>query len=137
MLQKYFSTVEEMYGRVFRGWASIIPVFVVTHPDDLKIVLSSRKHTEKMYHYKFMRYFLGNGLITNSGEKWAVNRQLIQPIFHKNTLEKLLGTLADASKVLVRRLKDSPSQLNIIHLVNQCVKDIINGIQFMNRINVA
>lgn len=60
-------------------------------------------------------------------DTWSLHRRLIQPTFHINTLETFLGTFVDASKVLVQRLKDGPSQLNITHSVNQCVIDILNG----------
>lgn len=60
-------------------------------------------------------------------DKWNLHRRLIQPTFHANTLETFLGTFTDAANVLVQRIKDGPSQLNITHLVNQCVMDILNG----------
>lgn len=66
-------------------------------------------------------------LIEPTAEEWNLHRRLIQPTFHVNTLEQFLGTFIDASNVLVQRLKDGPSQLNITHLVNQCVIDILNG----------
>lgn len=60
-------------------------------------------------------------------EEWAVHRRLIQPLFNVNAFEQYLDTFIGASNVLVRRLNDSPSQLNITNLVNQCVLDILNG----------
>lgn len=65
--------------------------------------------------------------LVETAEEWNLHRRLIQPTFHVNTLEQFLGTFIDASNVLVQRLKDSASQLNITHLVNQCVIDILNG----------
>lgn len=56
-----------------------------------------------------------------------MHRRLIQPTFHINILEQFLGTFNDASKVLIQRLKGSPSQLNITHFVNECVFDILHG----------
>lgn len=60
-------------------------------------------------------------------DEWNFHRRLIQPTFHINTLEAFLGTFVDASNVLVQRFKDAPNQLNITHLVNQCVINILNG----------
>lgn len=62
-----------------------------------------------------------------TADKWNLHRRLIQPTFHVNTLEQFLGTFIDASNVLIQRLKNGPSTLNITHLVNQCVIDILNG----------
>lgn len=67
-MEKYFKPSEFLYGRVFRLWLTVIPFFVLTHPDDVRTVLSSKKHTEKSFVYRFLHDFLGNGLITNSGD---------------------------------------------------------------------
>lgn len=72
-----------------------------------------------------------------TADQWNLHRRLIQPTFHINTLEQFLGTFIDASNVLVERLKTGPKQLNITHLVNQCVIDILNGnkIMVLTRLN--
>ena len=67
MLEKYVKDAEFLYGRLIRVWVLIFPFFAVTHPEDLQTVLSSRKHTEKIFFYKLLHNFLGNGLITSSG----------------------------------------------------------------------
>lgn len=46
----------------------MFPFFAILKPEDLQTVLSSRKHTEKIFFYKLLHNFLGNGLITSSGE---------------------------------------------------------------------
>lgn len=62
-------------------------------------------------------------------DTWSLHRRLIQPTFHLSILETFIGTFVDASKLLVKRLKDGPMELNITHMVNQCVIDILNGEQ--------
>lgn len=76
MLEKYFKTVERSYGRVFRIWSTIFPYFVIAHPDDVHTVLSSWKHTEKVYSYKLLHNFLGNGLITSAGKYTIIYNSL-------------------------------------------------------------
>lgn len=68
MLEKYVKSAELLYGRLIRVWVLIFPFFAITHPEDLQTVLSSKKHTEKIFFYKLLHNFLGNGLITSSGE---------------------------------------------------------------------
>ncbi|XP_037942021.1 probable cytochrome P450 4aa1 [Teleopsis dalmanni] len=95
--------------------------------DDLQIVLSSKKHTNKSFFYKLMHNFLGNGLITSSGDKWHAHRKLIQPMFHLHILEKFIGTFADASQVLCETLDITDcNEINIAKFVNNCVMDILN-----------
>lgn len=68
VLEKYVKPAEFLYGRVIRVWVLIFPFFAVLHPEDLQTILSSRKHTEKIFFYKLLHNFLGNGLITSSGK---------------------------------------------------------------------
>lgn len=69
VLEKYVQRAEFLYDRLVRVWVLIFPFFAITNPEDLQTVLSSRKHTDKIFFYKLLHNFLGNGLITSSGEK--------------------------------------------------------------------
>lgn len=71
---------------------------------------------------------VSDGRILLTADTWSLHRRLIQPTFHMNILETFIGTFVDASNVLVKRLKGS-RELNITHVVNQCVIDILNGEQ--------
>uniref|UniRef100_A0A1B0D914 Uncharacterized protein n=1 Tax=Phlebotomus papatasi TaxID=29031 RepID=A0A1B0D914_PHLPP len=122
-----------LYGTLIRLWGCIVPAFVVLDPHDLQIILSSRKHTDKGFFYKLMHNFLGNGLITSSGDKWSVHRKLIQPSFHLNILEKFIGTFNDSSQCLLDKFKAAEGEINITDFVNNCVLDILNGeLTFLN-----
>jgi cytochrome P450 family 4 len=99
----------------------------VTHPEYLQRILSSKLHTEKSYFYTLLHNFLGDGLITSSGMKWSTHRKLIQPAFHLNILEKFVETFADSAQCLHDKLQHVPEVLNITHVVNDCVLDILNG----------
>lgn len=62
------------------------------------------------------------------GEDWQFHRRVLQPVFHMSTLETFVTSFSDASQMLVKRLKEAPCELNITHLVNQCVIEVLNGI---------
>ncbi|XP_067631159.1 probable cytochrome P450 4aa1 [Eurosta solidaginis] len=127
MLAKRVATAFGLYGPLIRIWVLLFPFFVVLQPDDLQIILSSKKHTEKVFIYKLMHNFLGKGLITSSGEKWNAHRKFIQPMFHLTILERFIGTFADASQVLFENLKASGcEEVNIAKYINNCVIDILN-----------
>ncbi|XP_017484281.1 PREDICTED: probable cytochrome P450 4aa1 [Rhagoletis zephyria] len=127
MLAKRVATAFGLYGPLIRIWVLLFPFFVVLQPDDLQVILSSKKHTEKVFIYKLMHNFLGNGLITSSGEKWNAHRKFIQPLFHLTILERFIGTFADASQALFENLHASASEeINIAKFINNCVMDILN-----------
>lgn len=115
-----------MYGPILRVWMSIFPFFVVIEPEYLQTILGSQKHTEKAFFYKLLHNFLGDGLITSSGNKWSSHRKYLQPTFHLNILEKFIGTFAESAKCLHTKLKDL-DEINITNLINDCVLDILNG----------
>lgn len=115
------------YGPIVRIWATIFPIFTILDPDDIQKVLSSNKHTDKIFFYKLLQNFLGNGLITNSGMKWASHRRYIQPSFHIHILEKFVLTFTDSAECFFDKLKVAPQTLNITSFVNECVLDILNG----------
>ncbi len=115
------------YGPISRVWFFIFPFFVIFDPEYLQIVLSSKKHTNKSFFYKFLHNFLGDGMITSSGEKWSSHRKYIQPVFHLNILEKFIETFADSAQCLRDKLNQAPEVLNIGNFVNDCVLDILNG----------
>lgn len=117
----------ELYGPIVRFWIMVFPTFVVLEPEHLQQILSSKKHTEKIYIYKLLHNFLGTGLITSSGEKWQTNRKLLQPTFKINILEKFVGVFADSAQCLNEKLMNAPQELNITNFVNDAVMDILNG----------
>jgi cytochrome P450 family 4 len=98
----------------------------VFDPEHLQTILGSQKHTEKSFVYKLLHNFLGNGLITSSGEKWLTHRKLIQPTFHLNILEKFIETFAESSQSLYEKLRYQ-NEINITTFINDCVLDILNG----------
>ncbi|XP_013113990.2 probable cytochrome P450 4aa1 [Stomoxys calcitrans] len=127
LLRFHAAKAFSLYGSLVRIWVLLFPFFVVLQPDDLQLILSSKKHTNKVFFYRFMHNFLGNGLITNSGDKWHSHRRLIQPTFHLNILERFIGTFADASQALYEMLDPLADQdINITHYVNNCIIDILN-----------
>lgn len=140
-LEEIANTCHETFGPIFRIWVSIIPFFLVMHPRHLQHILGSRKQSDKNFFYTLMHNFIGEGLITNSGEitnrtksqnretaflpgyKWKLHRKLIQPCFHTNILETFLETFQKcASKLVVQ----TDSNIKITPLVNNLVLDILH-----------
>lgn len=127
MLTNRASTAFNLYGPLVRLWVLLFPFFMVLEPHDLQTILSSKKHTNKVFFYRLMHNFLGNGLITNNGNKWSMHRKLIQPTFHLSILEKFVSTFVDATEASFSLLDPSQTEINIVKFVNTCVINILNG----------
>ncbi|XP_060657276.1 probable cytochrome P450 4aa1 [Drosophila nasuta] len=128
LMQNRAANAFTLYGSLIRIWVLFLPFFVVLEPEDLQVILSSKKHTNKVFIYKLMHNFLGEGLITSSGSKWSTHRKLIQPAFHHSLLYKFIDTFVDASQSLNEILDASAinKDINIAHYMNNCVVDILN-----------
>ncbi|KAL5287880.1 hypothetical protein ACFFRR_008621 [Megaselia abdita] len=126
VLEKDFATAYRKFGDIARIWILFFPFFCVIHPEKIQVILSSKKHTDKSFFYKLLHNFLGNGLITSSGEKWHNHRRYIQPAFHLNILDKFIQTFIDASEAFYDKMTAVNKEINVTQFVNNCVLDILN-----------
>lgn len=75
-----------------------------------------------------MHNFLGNGLITSSGEKWRKHRQLLQPMFSQYLLKQFLSGFANAANRLVEAIEPHENiDLDVTPFINDCVLEVLNG----------
>ena len=77
----------ELYSPVMRIWISMIPFFLVYEPKHLQIVLGSNKYSTKNMLYSLLHNFIGDGLITNTGENKEKEKGLNQDIFFRRKME--------------------------------------------------
>ncbi|KAK4879444.1 hypothetical protein RN001_007590 [Aquatica leii] len=96
----------QQYGDTFKFKIIFIPLNVVTRDINLiQFILSSSKFIEKGYAYRFMRKWLGNGLVTSTNSIWKRHRKLITPSFHFKTLECFLAMFHPFESSLVAALE--------------------------------
>lgn len=131
---KFFLVIQRMtneaqsYGRVFRIWLTLLPYVVLVEPEDIQVVLSSMKHTRKIFFYKLLDNFLGKGLITREIDKWRIHRKILQPAFHLHVLERFAGTFGKCADHLVNKLLEKDGkEVNVTVFVNNSVYDILTG----------
>jgi hypothetical protein len=54
-----------------------------------------RRYSKSELQTKDLAKYVGEGLLTSTGEKWLKQRRLIQPAFHKKKLESLIHTIKE------------------------------------------
>ncbi|KAF5303885.1 hypothetical protein FQR65_LT18909 [Abscondita terminalis] len=77
----------------------------VHNTKDIETILKT-KEVEKGDEYKYLKPWLGEGLLTSSGDKFKINKKLIMPSFHVNNLKRFMDVFNDHSLTLVENLRE-------------------------------
>uniref|UniRef100_A0A8C5C5F3 aromatase n=1 Tax=Gadus morhua TaxID=8049 RepID=A0A8C5C5F3_GADMO len=70
------------------------------HPDYIKTLLSSTEPKDDIA-YRFIKPWIGDGLLVSSGQKWFNHRRLLTPGFHYKILKPYVKTMADCSRLML------------------------------------
>ncbi len=84
------------------------PTYMVSHPDDVRMVLvgRSRDVTKDTIQYRALSRVTGQGLLTSNNPLWREHRRVLQPAFHADTLPRVAEHTARAASGLVERLRE-------------------------------
>ncbi|KAM4709346.1 cytochrome P450 4V2-like [Discoglossus pictus] len=121
-------TEEFRHLPLMKLWVGPIPFLILYHAETIEPILSSSKHMDKAYPYKFLHPWLGKGLLTSTGEKWRSRRKIITPTFHFTILSEFLEVMNEQSNVLVEKLKKHVDKeaFNCFMDITLCALDIIS-----------
>ncbi|XP_073501459.1 cytochrome P450 4V2-like isoform X2 [Phyllobates terribilis] len=108
-------------------WLGPVPFLILYHAETIEPILSSSKHMDKSFAYKFLHPWLGLGLLTSTGDKWRSRRKMLTPSFHFAILSEFLEVMNEQSKVLVEKLNSHAGKgtFNCFMDVTLCALDII------------
>ncbi|XP_064624492.1 cytochrome P450 4V2-like [Lineus longissimus] len=119
---------ENKESGIFRIWLGPVPVLVVTNPEIVEIILSSSKHLDKSYVYKFLHPWLATGLLTSTGDKWRMRRKLLTPTFHFKILDDFMTVFNEQTDIFTNILREKISNdkaFDIFPYITHCALDII------------
>ncbi|KAJ3598664.1 hypothetical protein NHX12_002169, partial [Muraenolepis orangiensis] len=89
------------YPFAFPIWfGPFLSILTCHHPHYIKTVVSSSEPKEDIV-YRFLKPWIGDGLLVTSGQKWFSHRRLLTPGFHFNILKPYVKLTADCSKVML------------------------------------
>ncbi|XP_026313858.1 cytochrome P450 4C1-like isoform X2 [Hyposmocoma kahamanoa] len=77
---------------------------VFTHPKHIEPVMSSMEFITKGFSYYFLQPWLGQGLLTSTGNRWKTHRKFLTPAFHFNILQNFLPVFCKNAKILNEKL---------------------------------
>nr|XP_012139372.1 PREDICTED: cytochrome P450 4c3-like isoform X2 [Megachile rotundata] len=114
-------------GDIHLIWVGMRPFIFLYNAEAIQPLLSSSIHIDKSLEYKYLRPWLGTGLVTSSGNKWHFRRKLLTPTFHSGLLEVYLKTTIREAEILISCLKkeiDKPA-FDIVPYIKRATLDII------------
>ena len=127
--EEIFLTSQKMskeFSDMFRVFIGTHLFVVITNPKDAECLLSSQELIEKSDEYDFMRPWLGNGLLTSTGQTWFQRRKVLTPAFHFKILEQFVEIFDKNSEVLIESLsKFGAKEFDIFPLITLLALDVI------------
>lgn len=120
-------TEENRHRPLFKLWLGPVPVVAMYNAEVVEVILTSSKHIDKSYMYKFLEPWLGLGLLTSTGNKWRSRRKMLTPTFHFTILEEFLDVMNEQSNILVNKLEKHVNQevFDCFMYIALCALDII------------
>ncbi|KAI4464348.1 cytochrome p450 family 4 [Holotrichia oblita] len=117
----------EKYAPAFRCWNGSLPEIVTMKPEHFEMIMSSSNHITKGQNYNNFHDWLGQGLLTSSGNRWFRHRKLITPTFHFKILENYMNVFVAKTEILLNILdrKADGAVHNIYSEITHCTLDII------------
>ncbi|CAH0629049.1 unnamed protein product [Chrysodeixis includens] len=101
------------YGDVYRVHLFSEPNVIITHPKYIEELIPSMEHITKGTLYDYLLCWLGQGLLTSTGQKWKSHRKFLTPAFHFNILQNFLPVFCKNQRILTQKLKNIADGRNV------------------------
>ncbi|XP_025082252.1 cytochrome P450 4F4-like isoform X2 [Pomacea canaliculata] len=117
--------------RMFCFWVTPLrPIIFLFHPDAAKVLLQSSesKQVEFGDAFRFVKPWVGEGILLSSGNRWMRARRLLTPAFHFDILKPYIGVYnktVDSCIETIDKFANSGESFDIYPLLKLCTFDII------------
>lgn len=104
----FLEQMARAYGPVVQFPIPSPPTYLVSDPEAVRRVLvtHARDYDKQTIQYRSLSLVTGEGLLTTSGEVWRRQRRMVQPAFHHEVLEGVVGYAVRAADELISRWGD-------------------------------
>ncbi|XP_055467912.1 cytochrome P450 4F1-like isoform X1 [Psammomys obesus] len=96
------------YPQGFLIWLGpVIPLINLCHPDTIRSVLSASAAVAPKddIFYRFLKPWLGDGLLLSAGGKWSRHRRMLTPAFHFSILKSYVKIFNDSTNIMLAKWK--------------------------------
>ncbi|GMR60210.1 hypothetical protein PMAYCL1PPCAC_30405 [Pristionchus mayeri] len=102
-----------------------------------KVLVESHEITGKGRDYEFIKPWLGEGLLTASGDRWRLHRKIITPTFHFARLNNYIPAFVAEAEVFVSIVGGLLEvEIDAYPLLKKCTLDIICSTTFGDSFNM-
>ncbi|XP_044727997.1 cytochrome P450 4C1-like [Chrysoperla carnea] len=132
---KAFTKWQTLYGNLYRCWASYKFYVFACRPEDVEEILNNC--VEKDYHFKFVDYCIGEGILISPATKWKYFRKIIQPSFHTKVLNQFCHTMALHAQTLNKKFQkyDGSEYFDCYNSFFACTLDTLFETNFGEKMN--
>jgi len=133
---KWFKFYADHYGPIYSISAPFVKLAVTTDPTLIKYILQENsKNFYKSRAYDLLKILLGNGLLTSEGEEWKQHRRMIQPAFHKGTLDDFMQVMIANTNKFQAQLSSLPQPFEFAHQMSELTLKIIAECMFSTAVD--
>nr|ANC90156.1 cytochrome P450 monooxygenase CYP4M [Mamestra brassicae] len=112
--------LSSLFDGIFRVWIYPMGAVFIYNPEDIEIIMSGMKYSEKSFVYNFLKSWLGDGLLVSKGAKWQVRRKILTPAFHFNILKQFCEIIEENSYRFLDSLKESAGKpIDIVPVLSE------------------
>uniref|UniRef100_A0A8C6THR8 aromatase n=1 Tax=Neogobius melanostomus TaxID=47308 RepID=A0A8C6THR8_9GOBI len=91
------------YPYAFPLWFGPFVCFLnIHHPDYAKTILASTEPKDD-FAYRFIKEWIGDGLLVSHGQKWFRHRRLLTPGFHYDVLKPYVKLMSDSANTMLNK----------------------------------
>jgi cytochrome P450 len=106
-----FTQWSRQYGDIFHYRVLHRHIYFLNHPDLVKDVLvTNHQNFIKGEAVRFNRRVFGNGLVANEGSSWAQQRRIIQPAFHRDSIESYANIMVAYTERMLTTWRDGEAR---------------------------
>ncbi|MBI1295590.1 cytochrome P450 [bacterium] len=113
---KFLLDLDVKYGGVVRFPTGFLPVYLVADPNAVKHILldNYQNYSKNTFTYGMARRILGNNLLTSDGTEWLKRRRMLQPLFHRQNLSRLVIDMAEITNEMLEQWQAAQYPLDLI-----------------------
>ncbi len=110
---RFLAEMRERYGDVLQLPVPMPPTYVVTDPDAVRRVLvtNAKGYGKRTAQYTTLALVTGEGLLTADTEAWRPQRRIVQPAFHRASLELVAEHVRTAVDRLLTRWSERDGEV--------------------------